>query len=71
MLDLDLAFHTGKPADLTPTSTDDEKALHKAWEKSNRLSIMFLRMTIASNIKTSLPKPENVKDYMKAIEEWF
>lgn len=71
VLDLDLALQTEKPAELTTTSTDEEKALHKAWEKSDRLSIMFLRMTIASNIKTSLPKPENAKEYMTAIEERF
>eukprot|EP00268_Persea_americana_P028866 TRINITY_DN27998_c0_g1_i3.p1 TRINITY_DN27998_c0_g1~~TRINITY_DN27998_c0_g1_i3.p1 ORF type:complete len:100 (+),score=18.42 TRINITY_DN27998_c0_g1_i3:179-478(+) len=32
---------------------------------------MFLQITIAANIKTSLPTPENAKDYMKAIIERF
>ncbi|XP_055959767.1 uncharacterized protein LOC126657098 [Mercurialis annua] len=71
VLDLDLALQIEEPAPLTETSNDEQKALHKAWEKSNRLSLMFLRMTIASNIKTSLPKPVNAKDYLQVIEDRF
>ncbi|KAB5561216.1 hypothetical protein DKX38_006173 [Salix brachista] len=71
VLDLDLALLKDKPDPLTDNSTPEEKTLFNTWERSDRLSIMFLRMTIASNIKTSLPKPENAKDYMKAIEERF
>ncbi|KAB5560422.1 hypothetical protein DKX38_005379 [Salix brachista] len=71
VLDLDLALLKDKPDPLTDNSTPKEKTLFNTWERSDRLSIMFLRMTIASNIKTSLPKPENAKDYMKAIEERF
>uniref|UniRef100_A0A0D2ZUD9 Uncharacterized protein n=1 Tax=Brassica oleracea var. oleracea TaxID=109376 RepID=A0A0D2ZUD9_BRAOL len=32
---------------------------------------MFLRMTIASNIKTSLPVAEKAKAYLATIEERF
>ncbi|XP_050233410.1 uncharacterized protein LOC126681897 [Mercurialis annua] len=71
VLDLDLALQIEEPAPLTETSNDEQKTLHKAWEKSNRLSLMFLRMTIASNIKTSLPKPVNAKDYLQVIEDRF
>ncbi|KAF9685453.1 hypothetical protein SADUNF_Sadunf03G0056100 [Salix dunnii] len=71
VLDLDLALLKDKPDPLTDKSTPEEKTLFNTWERSDRLSIMFLRMTIASNIKTSLPKSENAKDYMKAIEERF
>ncbi|RWR92156.1 Gag-protease-integrase-RT-RNaseH polyprotein [Cinnamomum micranthum f. kanehirae] len=71
VLELDMALLKDKPAPLTETSTAEEKNLFNAWEKSDRLSTMFLRMTIATNIKTSLPKPENAKDYMKAIQDRF
>ena len=40
-----------------------------AWEKSNRLSLMFMRMSIASNIKSALPKTENANEFMKSVEE--
>ncbi|KAF8095136.1 hypothetical protein N665_0339s0007 [Sinapis alba] len=69
VLDLDLALREEEPSQLTNDSTKEEKAFHKAWEKANRLSIMFLRMTIASNIKTSLPVVEKAKAYLASIEE--
>ena len=53
VLDLDVALENEKPATLTDKSSEDEKALLKAWEKSNKLSIMFMQMTIANNIKTA------------------
>ena len=42
ILDLDLALLEAKSADLTEASTDEEKLYHKAWTRSNRLSLMFM-----------------------------
>ncbi|KAF9678726.1 hypothetical protein SADUNF_Sadunf07G0065500 [Salix dunnii] len=61
VLDLDLALLKDKPDPLTDKSTPEEKTLFNTWERSDRLSIMFLRMTIASKIKTSLPKPRMLR----------
>lgn len=47
--DLDLAFRVGKLADLTADSTLKEKLHFTAWEKSNRLSLLFMRMHILYN----------------------
>ncbi|XP_022846239.1 uncharacterized protein LOC111368978 [Olea europaea var. sylvestris] len=69
VLDLDLALQVEKPADLTDESSADERSVHKAWERSNRLSLMFMRMTLAKNIKSTIPKTENAKEYMKFVEE--
>jgi len=69
VLELDMALLKDKPASLTETSTPEEKTIFNARERSDRLSTMFLRMTIAANIKTSLPTPENAKDYMKVITD--
>ncbi|KAH0653269.1 hypothetical protein KY289_030947 [Solanum tuberosum] len=44
---------------------------HKSWERSNRLSLMFMRMTIANNIKSTIPQTENAEEYMKFVEERF
>ena len=33
----------------------------KALERFDKLSLMFIRMTIANNIKTSLPIANNIK----------
>ena len=48
VLDLDLAFQVEKPATITDASSNEEKAHYKAWVRSNRLSLMFMRMSIAS-----------------------
>lgn len=69
ILDLDLALQAEKPAAITDESSNDEKSFHKAWERSNRLSLMFMRMTVANNSKTSLPKTNNAKEFMKFVEE--
>lgn len=64
-----LALQVEKPADLTDENSADERSVHKAWERSNRLSLMFMRMTLAKNIKATIPKTENAKEYMKFMEE--
>ncbi|XP_022868756.1 uncharacterized protein LOC111388311 [Olea europaea var. sylvestris] len=69
VLDLDLALQVKKPADLTDESNADEKSFHKAWERSNRLSLMFMQMTLAKNIKSTIPKTESAKEYMKLVKE--
>lgn len=42
VLDLDLALLSDKPEDLNDKSTAEQKSSHKAWERSNRLSLMFM-----------------------------
>ncbi|XP_020873841.1 uncharacterized protein LOC110226418 [Arabidopsis lyrata subsp. lyrata] len=71
VLDLDLALREEEPNPITEDSTEEECIFHKDWEKSNRLSIMFLRMTIANNIKSSLTVAEKAKAYLAVIEERF
>ncbi|KAJ9565087.1 hypothetical protein OSB04_001053 [Centaurea solstitialis] len=71
VLDLDLALTSEKPPELNDKSTKEDKELHKLWEKSNRLSLMFMRMTISANIKSSLPTKELAKDFMNAVAERF
>jgi len=69
VLDLDLAIRIEKHAAITDDSRNEEKAHYRAWEKSNRLSLMFMRMSIANNIKSALSKTENAKEFMKFVEE--
>ena len=72
VLDLDLALQTEKPAAITETSSADERAFYKAWERSNRLSLMFMRMTIASNIKSTLPQKDiTAKEFFDIVEDRF
>ncbi|XP_026422483.1 uncharacterized protein LOC113318529 [Papaver somniferum] len=68
--DIDLALQIEKPFVDDKSSTED-KGLLKKWEKSDRPSIMLMRMHIDANIKGSLPKPESAKDFMDIIKERF
>ncbi|KAG6530953.1 hypothetical protein ZIOFF_004722 [Zingiber officinale] len=69
VLDLDLALQVEKPAAITNASGNEERAHYKAWERSNRLSLMFMRMSIANNIKSALPKTESAKEFMEFVKE--
>ena len=63
-----MALFEDKPADINEYSTAEQVALSESWKKSNRLSLMFMKMTIANNIKTSLPQTVNALEYLKVIE---
>ena len=69
VLDLDLAFQVEKPVAITDASSNEEKAHYKAWARSNRLNLMFMRMSIASNIKSAFSKTDEAKEFMKFVEE--
>ena len=71
VLDIDLALLEDLPAAITDASSEHEKLHLKAWERSNRLSLMFLRMTTATNVKTTIPQTESAKEYFKLVEECF
>nr|XP_016441496.1 PREDICTED: uncharacterized protein LOC107767097 [Nicotiana tabacum] len=71
VMDLDLALLNDKPVAITDTSSADEKSFHKVWERSNRLSLMFMRMSIANNIKSTIPQTESAREYLKFVEERF
>ena len=67
VLDHDLAILEEKPATITDASSNAEKAHYKAWKRSNRHSLMFMRMTIADNIKKVLPKNDTAKEFMGLV----
>nr|XP_009803862.1 PREDICTED: uncharacterized protein LOC104249184 [Nicotiana sylvestris] len=70
-MDLDLALLNDKPTVITDSSSTDEKSLYKASKRSNRLSLMFMRMNIANNIKSTIPQTESAREYLKFVEERF
>ncbi|XP_057981253.1 uncharacterized protein LOC131166693 [Malania oleifera] len=65
VLDLDLALLSDQPAAITDSSSVEEITYYNNWERSNRLSSMFMRMSIANNIKTAIPKIESTKEFFK------
>ncbi|XP_031250368.1 uncharacterized protein LOC116108249 [Pistacia vera] len=69
--DLDCALCKEEPPTPTDTSTQAEIALYEQWERSNHLSMMFIKSHIMSSIHGSIPKCENVKDLMDTIHAQF
>ena len=51
-------------------SSNEEKVHYKTWKRSNRLSLMLMRMTVADSIKTTLPKIESAKKFMGLVGEY-
>ncbi|KAL5159550.1 hypothetical protein HKD37_15G043855 [Glycine soja] len=58
VLDHDLAMLEEKFVTIIYASSNEEKVHYKAWKRYNRLSLMLMRMIVANNIKTTLPKIE-------------
>ncbi|XP_068636023.1 uncharacterized protein [Aristolochia californica] len=70
-MDIDYAIRKDEPPAITKTSTSAEIALYEQWERSNRLSMMFIKTRISAGIRGSVDQHEKVKDLLKAIDEQF
>ncbi|RVW90040.1 Retrovirus-related Pol polyprotein from transposon TNT 1-94 [Vitis vinifera] len=69
-MDIDYAIRKDKPT-ITNTNITVEKALYEQWERSNRLSLMFIKTKISYGIRGSVDQHDNVKTLLKAIDEQF
>ena len=49
-MDLDLALPVDEPLVPTESSTQTEKTSYERWERSNRLSLMFIKSNIGKSI---------------------
>ena len=70
-MDIDYAIRKDEPLALSTTSTKAEIELYDKWERSNRLSIMFIKTHISDDIRGFIERHEKVRDLMKAIDEQF
>ena len=70
-MDIDYAIRKDEPPIVTNTSTPTEITLYERWERSNRLSVMFIKTKITAGIRGSVDQHENVRDLLKAIDEQF
>jgi len=64
-----LNFPNWKHVDIIDASNIEGKTHYRVWKRSSRLSMMFMLMSITSNIKFVLPKTESAKEFMKFVEE--
>jgi len=71
VFDLDLAIVTDEmPPTINESCTTDEKTLYEAWQRFNRLSLNLMHMTMVENVKPSMPKTENAKEFIRLIKEY-
>ncbi|RVW54267.1 hypothetical protein CK203_080190 [Vitis vinifera] len=50
-------------------STPDQILLYECWEKSNRLSVMYIKTKISVGIRGSIEQHKNVRKLLKVIDE--
>ena len=70
-MNVDLALLNDKPTAIIDKSSKDEKPFHQSWKHFNRLSLMFRRMTVANNIKSTISQTKNAIKYLKFVKERF
>ena len=59
-MDIDSAIRKDEPPALTNTSTAADITLYERWERSNRLSMMFIKTKISAGIRGSVDQYEKV-----------
>ena len=70
-MDIDYAIRKDEPPAITNESSPADVALYERWERSNRLSVMFIKTKISAGIRGSVDQHEKVRDLLKAIDDQF
>ncbi|CAM8984116.1 unnamed protein product [Rhodiola kirilowii] len=70
-MDIDYAIRKDELAGITETSSPEAVDLYAKWERSNRLSVSFIKTKLCASIRGSVDQHTNVKDLLKAIDEQF
>ena len=70
-MDIDYAFRKDEPPTISATSTNAAIELYENWERSNRLSIIFIKTHIFVGVRGSIEKHDKVQDLLKAIDDQF
>ena len=70
-MDIDYAIRKDDPLAISATSTKAAIELYENWERSNRLSLMFIKTHIFASIRGSIKKHDKVQDLLKAIDDQF
>ena len=70
-MDIDYAIRKSEPPEVIEESTPAEVTLFERWERSNRLSVMFIKTKITTGIRGSVEQYDKVQDLLKAIGKQF
>ncbi|MCI27863.1 hypothetical protein A2U01_0049063, partial [Trifolium medium] len=61
------AIRKDKPSPITEASLQEDVVLYEMWERSNRLSVMFIKTNIYASIRGCVDQHNNVQALLKAI----
>ena len=64
-MDIDYAIRKEEPNPITETSIAEAVCLYDKWERSNSLSMMFIKTKISAGIRGSVEKINKVKQLLK------
>ncbi|KAL0442103.1 UNVERIFIED_CONTAM: hypothetical protein Sradi_0149200 [Sesamum radiatum] len=70
-MDIDYAIRKTEPAPIIETSEPDEVDLYEKWERSNCLSVMFIKTKISASIRGLVDQHNNDRELLKAIDDQF
>ncbi|PIN07341.1 hypothetical protein CDL12_20094 [Handroanthus impetiginosus] len=70
-MDINYAIRKGEQPTVTNTSTPREITLYKRWERSNHLSVIYIKTKISASIRDSVDQHDKVCDLLKAIDDQF
>ena len=70
-MDIDCIISKDEPDPITKTSTIEVVCLYDKWERSNHLSVMFIKTKIYVGIRGSVEQIDKVKPLLKVINEQF
>ena len=70
-MDIDYVIRKDEPPKIIDNSTPNQILLYEHWEKSNCLSVMYIKTKISVGICGSIEQHENVCELLKATDEQF
>ncbi|PIN14720.1 hypothetical protein CDL12_12642 [Handroanthus impetiginosus] len=70
-MDIDYAIRKDESSKVTNSNTSQEITLYERWERSNRLSVMYIKTKISVGIHGSVDQHDKVCDLLKAIDDQF
>ena len=70
-MDINCTIRKDEPDPITEASTAEAVCLYDKWERSNLLSVIFIKTKISVGIHGSVEQIDKVKPLLKAIDEQF
>ena len=70
-MDIDYAIQKDEPPQVNDTSTSAAIARYERWERSNRLSLIFIKSKINASDRGPIEHHDKVRAQLKAIDDQF